>query len=123
MKKYIVTTPKAPSLPGVPYSPAVKVGNLVFTSGQVPDDPSADIQTQTKQTLEKVKALVEAAGASMDNVVKCTVFLKNLEEFAEMNKIYVEYFSEKPPARSCVEVSKLVKNFKVEIEAIALASA
>ena len=117
--KEIISAKEAPTIPGVPYSPATKFGRLVFTAGQVPNDATADVKTQTRQTLEKVRLLLEAAGTSLENVLKCTVFLTNLDEFAAMNEVYREYFKDKPPARSCVEVSKLVKNFKVEIEAIA----
>lgn len=119
MQKEIVTTKKAPAVPGIPYSPAVKVGEFVFISGQVGDDPKSDIKTQTRQTLEKIKALLEEAGTSLSNVVKCTVFLANMDEFASMNEVYREYFGDKPPARACVEVSRLFNDLKVEIEAIA----
>jgi 2-iminobutanoate/2-iminopropanoate deaminase len=119
VQKEIVTTKKAPAVPGIPYSPAVKVGEFVFISGQVGDDPKSDIKTQTRQTLEKIKALLEEAGTSLSNVVKCTVFLANMDEFASMNEVYREYFGDKPPARACVEVSRLFNDLKVEIEAIA----
>lgn len=119
MKKEIISTEKAPAIPGVPYSPAVKFGQFVFVSGQIADDPRVDIKTQTRQCLEKLKALLEAAGASLSSVVKCTVFLTNFDEFASMNEVYGEYFRENPPARACLEISRLVKDLKVEIEAIA----
>jgi 2-iminobutanoate/2-iminopropanoate deaminase len=119
MPKEIIVTTKAPGVPGVPFSPAVKVGKLVFISGQVGDDPKSDIKTQTRQALEKIKALVEEAGASLSNVVKCTVFLASLDDYALMNEVYGEYFGDEPPARACVEVSRLVRDLKVEIESIA----
>lgn len=119
MQKEIVVTKRTPTIPGIPLSPAVKVGRFAFVSGQVGDDPKSDIQTQTRQVLEKIKALVEEAGSSLDNVVKCTVFLANLDDYGLMNEVYGEYFGESPPARACVEVSRLVKGLKVEIEAIA----
>ncbi len=119
MQKEIVVANVAPAIPGVPYSPAVKIGKFVFVSGQVGDDPKSDVKTQTRQALEKIKALVEEAGASLRNVVKCTVYLANLDDYGSMNEVYSKYFVEKPPARACVEVSRLVKDLKVEIEAIA----
>ncbi len=119
MKKEIVVTKRAPSVRGVPFSPAVKVGKLVFVSGQVGNDPKSDIKTQTRQALEKIKALVEEAGASLSNVVKCTVFLASLDDYTSMNDVYGEYFGDEPPARACVEVSRLVRDLKVEIESIA----
>lgn len=119
LKKEIVVTKRAPGFRGVPFSPAVKVGKLVFVSGQVGDDPKSDIKTQTRQVLEKIKALVEEAGASLSNVVKCTVFLASLDDYTSMNEVYGEYFGDEPPARACVEVSRLVRDLKVEIEAIA----
>jgi len=118
MDKDIISSERAPSVSGAPYSPAVRVGQFVFTSGQVSDNPEADIKTQTKQALEKIKALLEAAGTSMDNAIKCTVFLRDINDFASMNEVYKRYFGDKLPARSCVE-AKLLKTYKVEIEAIA----
>ena len=118
MDKVIISSERAPSVSGAPYSPAVRVGQFVFTSGQVSNDAEADIRTQTKQVLEKIKALLEAAGTSMDNVVKCTVFLRDINDFASVNEVYKVYFGDKLPARSCVE-AKLLKTYKVEIEAIA----
>ncbi len=118
-KREIVTTKKAPTLPGLPYSPAVKIGQLLFTAGQVADDDRADIKMQTRQALSKIKSLLEAAGSSLDNVVKCTVFITDFNEFNAMNEAYGEFFKDKPPARSTVQVSRLAKDFKVEIEAVA----
>ncbi len=120
MKKEIVVTPSLPGgITAVPYSPAVKVGRFVFVSGQVGDNQKADVKTQTRQALEKIKSLLEEAGTSLDNVVKCTVFLADLNDYSSMNEVYGEYFPENPPARACVEVARLVRDLKVEIEAIA----
>ena len=118
VQKEIVTTKRAPAVPGIPYSPAVKIGQFIFISGQVGDDPKSDIKTQTRQVLEKIKALLEEAGTSLSNVVKCTVFLANMDEFASMNEVYREYFGDNPPARACVEVSRLFNDLNVEIESI-----
>jgi len=117
--KKVISTDKAKALEGIPYSPAIRIGNFVFTAGQVADDPKADVITQTEQALEKVKSLVEAAGATMENIVKCTIFLANIGDYAAVNEVYGRFFKNGPPARSCVEVSRLVNDLKVEIEAIA----
>lgn len=119
MKKEVVSTSKTPAVPGAPYSPAIRTGHLLFVAGQVPDDVEADIRTQTRQVLVKIKALVEEAGTKMDDVVKTTVFLTDLEDYDSMNEIYREFFRENPPARACVQVADLVLGCKVEIEAIA----
>jgi 2-iminobutanoate/2-iminopropanoate deaminase len=108
-----------------PYSAAVEAGGLVFFSGQVPLDAAGkpagySMIEQARRALENLKALVAAAGLSMDDVVKTTVFLESLDEFQAMNGIYAEYFHEPYPARSTVEVAALPKNVKVEIEAIAV---
>ncbi|KON29834.1 hypothetical protein AC482_05510, partial [miscellaneous Crenarchaeota group-15 archaeon DG-45] len=108
MKKEVVSTSKTPAVPGAPYSPAIKMGQLMFVAGQIPDDYVADIKTQTRQTLEKIRALVGAAGATMDNVVKTTVFLTDLGDYDHMNEVYREFFRESPPARACVQVAGLV---------------
>ncbi len=107
-----------------PYSPGIKIGNFLFISGQGPFDPKGeqvpnDIETQTRLTLENLKKILENAGLTMENVVKTTVFLKNMKDFNKMNKIYKKYFKDKPPARSCVEVARLPLDILVEIEAIA----
>lgn len=105
-----------------PYSPAVKTGNLVFVSGQlgIKDGELADgVQAQTRLCLENLKAVLEAAGTTMKNVVKCQVCLKNMDDFAKVNKVYAEFFAESKPARICVEVSRLPKDALVEIDAIA----
>ncbi len=121
--KEIIKTDKAPQPVG-PYSQAVKVGNFLFLSGQIPYTPEGKlagdtIQEQTRQVLENLKAVLEAAGANMNNVVKVTVYLKDMNDFGEMNKIYAEYFKENPPARAAVEVARLPKDVKIEIELIA----
>lgn len=108
-------------------SPAVKIDNLVYTAGQVGVNPETGelagpgIQEQTKQVMENIKLLLEAAGSSMDKIVKCLVFITDMKDFKEMNEVYVGYFDKDPPARSCVEVSALAREeLIVEIEAIAI---
>lgn len=117
-----VSTNKAPAAIG-PYSQAIKVGNLLFTSGQIPIDPATGnipegVEAQANQALTNVKNLIEAAGASIDNVVKTVVFIQNMDDFAAINEIYAKYFTEPFPARSCVEVAKLPKGVLLEVEAI-----
>lgn len=125
MEKKIISTKNAPGAVG-PYSQAVKAGNLVFASGQIPLDPStgelvsSDVKKATERSLENVKAILEAAGTCLDKVVKTTVFVKNMSDFAAVNEVYAKYFDKDMPARSCVEV-KLPKDALVEIEVIALA--
>ena len=124
MNKTIVSTDHAPAAVG-PYSQAVKTGNLVFTAGQIPLLPSGDVldgdvQAQTKQVLENLKAVLEAAGSGLEQVIKCTCFLDDMNDFAAMNEIYAGFFPNNPPARSAVEVARLPKDVKIEIEAIAL---
>ena len=123
MTKEIIHSDHAPKAIG-PYSQAVRVGNLLFTSGQLPINPATgevngDIATQTRQVLENLKAVVEAAGGTLEDVVKATVFITDLSGFAAMNEVYAKYFSVKPPARSTVEVSGLAKKALVEIEVVA----
>jgi len=126
MSKHIVHTDKAPAAIG-PYSQAVKVktAELLFTAGQIPIDPrsgemaAGGIREQTRQALENLKAVVEAGGSNLDRVVKVTVFLKDMNDFKEMNDIYGEYFRENPPARSAVQVARLPKDVDVEIECVA----
>ena len=125
MSKSIVLTPNAPSPIG-PYSQGVKVaGTLVFTAGQIPLNPKTGsvvgqhITTQTQQTLENLKAILEEAGASMDSVVKTTVYLKDMKEFSDMNNVYGQFFKSNPPARTTVEVSRLPKDVRIEIDAVA----
>lgn len=123
MKK-VISTPKAPAAIG-PYSQAIQVGNLVFTSGQIPIDPATGsfaeggIKGQTRQSLTNVKAILEEAGTSLANVVKTTVFLDDMADFADMNAVYSEFFAEPFPARSAVAVKTLPKGALVEIEVIA----
>jgi len=118
-----IYTKNAPEAIG-PYSQAIKVGNIIFTSGQIALTPNgefldADVKTQTKQVCENLKAVLEAAGAKIENVVKTTIFLDDINNFAAVNEVYGEYFSHKP-ARSTVAVKELPKGAKVEIECIAV---
>ena len=118
-----IATDKAPGAIG-PYSQAIKAGNLLFCSGQIPVDPATGtvpegIKAQTAQSLANVKAILAAAGASIDNVVKTTVFLADMKLFGEMNEVYAENFNEPFPARSAVAVRELPKQVLVEIEVIA----
>ena len=123
--KDIIASEKAPKAVG-PYSQAVRVGNLVFLSGQIPLDPATGqlieggIQLQTERVLENVRAVLEAAGLTFENVVKTTVYLKNLADFVHMNETYAKYFSSNPPARATVEVARLPRDVSVEIDAIAV---
>ena len=125
MKKEIINTEKAPAALG-PYSQAIKAGNTIYVSGQIPLIPetmeiiSDDVQEQTKQSLENVKAVLEAAGATLNDVVKASVFIKDMNDFAKINEIYATYFTENNPARACVEVARLPKDVKVEIVVIAV---
>ena len=124
--KTVISTNNAPAAIG-PYSQAIKIGELVFTSGQLPLDPTTGtfpegIAAQTKQSLTNVKAILAEAGLTMDNVVKTTVFLKDMNDFSAMNEVYATFFSEGSfPARSAVEVARLPKDALVEIETIAQA--
>lgn len=123
MQKEIISTPNAPAAIG-PYSQGIKIGDMVFTSGQMPVNPATgelvtEIKAATKQSLENVKAILEEAGTSLDKVVKVVVFIKDMNDFAKVNEVYGQYFTENPPARSCVEVARLPKDCLVEIEAIA----
>lgn len=120
----VISTQKAPAAIG-PYSQAIQIGNLVYTSGQIPIDPSTGkfaeggIKEQTRQSLLNVKAILEEAGLTMKNVVKTTIFMADMNDFADMNAIYAEFFSEPYPARSAVAVKTLPKGALVEIEAVA----
>lgn len=123
MDKKVIATENAPKAIG-PYSQGIQFGNLVFTSGQLPIDPQKDeivsnIEAATRQSLENVKAVLESAGSSMENVIKTTVFLKDMNDFLKMNAVYETYFSTNAPARSAVQVAKLPKDAVVEIEAVA----
>ena len=125
----IITTEKAPKAIG-PYSQAIAcaAGELVFTSGQIPLDPismeivSEDVTLQTRQVIENLKAVLSEAGCALTDVIKTTIFLKNMDDFASVNAEYGKAFALNPPARSTVEVSRLPKNVKIEIEAIAIGS-
>lgn len=122
--KEVISTSKAPAAIG-PYSQGIAAGNMIFTSGQLPMNPESgeletEIKAAAKQSLENVKAVLAEAGATMENVIKCTVFLKDLADFADVNSVYSQYFTENCPARSCVQVAKLPMDAKVEIEAIAV---
>lgn len=123
MSKKVIATEKAPGAIG-PYSQAMRIGNMIFTSGQIPLNPATgemvtEIAAATKQSLENVKAILEAEGATMDNVIKTTVFLSDMNNFVAMNEVYATYFPQNPPARSAVEVARLPKDAVVEIEVIA----
>lgn len=117
-------TNQAPAAIG-PYSQGIQAGNLVFTSGQLPLNPQTgelaeDIRQATSQSLENVKNILESAGASLDNVVKVVIFLRDMNDFAAMNEVYATYFPSNPPARSAVQVARLPKDAIIEIEAIAV---
>ena len=122
MEKKLIYTDLAPAAIG-PYSQAIDLGNLVFTSGQIPVAPdgsvSNDIVEQAYQALKNLKAVLEAAGCSMDSVVKTTVFISDMDQFGAINAVYEQYFSRPYPARSCVQVAKLPKGVGIEIEAVA----
>jgi 2-iminobutanoate/2-iminopropanoate deaminase len=120
----MIQTSEAPQAIG-PYSQGVVVNNLFFSSGQIPLTPSGEmvkgnIKEQTHQVFRNLQAVLKEAGASLDTVVKATVFLKNMEDFAAVNEVYGQYFSKHKPARSCVEVARLPKDALVEIEVVAL---
>ena len=124
MKKEIINTEKAPAALG-PYSQAIKAGNTIYVSGQIPLIPetmeiiSDDVQEQTKQSLENVKAVLEAAGATLNDVVKASVFIKDMNDFAKINEIYATYFTENNPARACVEAKMAREALLVEISIVA----
>jgi 2-iminobutanoate/2-iminopropanoate deaminase len=126
MKKEVISTPLGPSAIG-PYSQAIRAGNLLFVSGQIPIDPSSgkliedkDVRAQTRRVLQNLLAIVSAAGGSPDSVVKTTVFLKDMNDFGEMNAVYAEFFQSRAPARATVEASRLPRDVAIEIECIAL---
>jgi 2-iminobutanoate/2-iminopropanoate deaminase len=120
-----VATDKAPKAIG-PYTQAIVHNGLAFLSGQIPLDPATgqlvegDIAAQTTRVLENLKAVLEACGSGLDSVVKTTVFIKDMGEFAKMNDVYAKYFSQNPPARSTVEAARLPRDVRVEIDAIAI---
>ncbi len=121
--KIIVSTDNAPAAIG-PYSQAIQYGDLLFISGQIAMDPKTgnliegDIEVQTKQVLENVKAIIEETGMTLQNVLKCSCFLKNMEDFVKFNSVYNSYFAESLPARETVEVGRLPKDVIVEVSAI-----
>ncbi|MFX1294648.1 MAG: RidA family protein [Promethearchaeota archaeon] len=124
-KKVIIAEKGAP--PVGPYSPGIKVGKFLFISGQGPLDPESKqipefFEAQVNLTLENIKNIIEAAGGTMEQIVKTTVFLKDIKNYNKMNAIYEKYFGNKPPARSCVEVARLPLDIQIEIEAIAYIS-
>ena len=125
-KKSVVSTKNAPSAIG-PYSQAIRAGDLLFVSGQIPIDPATGrliedvtIQTQTRRVMENLLAIVRAAGGSAENIVRTTVFLRNINDFAEMNSVYGEYFKTDPPARSTIQAARLPKDVAIEIDCIAV---
>lgn len=124
MTKEVINTNNAPEAIG-PYSQGVIVGDFVYTSGQIPLNPVTgelvtDIKLATKQSMENIKAILEEAGTSLNNVVKTSIFLNDLNDFEAVNEVYGTYFIENKPARSCVQVAKLPKDAVIEIEAIAV---
>jgi 2-iminobutanoate/2-iminopropanoate deaminase len=125
MKKKVIQTEKAPKAIG-PYSQAIQVGNFLFLSGQIPLDPKTgelvkgDIRQQTQQVLENIKGVLESQKLGMEDVVKVTIFLKDIGNFNQVNEVYATYFPSSPPARSTVEVAKLPRDADIEIEAIAV---
>jgi 2-iminobutanoate/2-iminopropanoate deaminase len=125
MKKKVIQTEKAPKAIG-PYSQAIQAGNFLFLSGQIPLDPKTrelvegDIRLQTRQVLENIKGVLESQKLGMEDVIKVTIFLKDIGNFNEVNEVYATYFPSSPPARSTVGVAKLPKDADIEIEVIAL---
>ena len=125
MKLELISTDKAPGAVG-PYSQGIGIGTMVFTSGQLPIVPETgkllknDIQKETRQCLENVKAILEAGGATLKDVVKVNIYVRNMADFSLINEAYEEYFNDHKPARACVEVSGLPKDGNIEIEAIAV---
>lgn len=127
MSKRIIQTELAPAAIG-PYSQAIRIGDFLYTSGQIALDPksgkflSGEIKEETEQTLRNISAILQADGLELENVIKTTVYLSDLNDFVQMNKIYEKYFSENKPARACVQVAALPKGAKIEIDAIASCS-
>jgi 2-iminobutanoate/2-iminopropanoate deaminase len=123
----VISTDHAPKAIG-PYSQAIRAGDFLYTSGQVAIDPetqqvvAGDVSTQTDRVLKNLQAILESGGGRLENVVRCTVFLKNMSDFAAMNEVYGRYFKQSPPARSTVEVARLPRDVLVEIDAVALMS-
>ena len=127
MTKRIIQTEQAPAAIG-PYSQAIRIGDFLYTSGQIALDPesgmflSGEIEEETEQTLKNISAILQADGLNLENVVKTTVYLSDLNHFSRMNQVYEKYFSKNKPARACVQVAALPKGAKVEIDAIASCS-
>ncbi len=128
MGKTVISTPLGPTAIG-PYSQAIRIGNLLFVSGQIPVDPltgalieDKHIRAQTRRVLMNLQAIVTAAGFSMDDIVKTTVYLKSMDEFSEMNAEYAEFFRSSPPARATVEAARLPRDVSVEIDCVAALS-
>jgi len=125
MKKKVIQTERAPKAIG-PYSQAIQAGNLLFISGQIPIDPATgellkgEIRQQTARVLDNIKGILESQGLGTEDVVKVTIFLKDMGNFNQVNEVYVTYFPSFPPARSTVEVARLPRDAEIEIEAIAL---
>jgi 2-iminobutanoate/2-iminopropanoate deaminase len=126
MNKQVISTSLAPSAIG-PYSQAIRVGNLLFVSGQIPIDPVTGqliqdkaVQAQTRRVLQNLIAIVSAAGGSADNIVKTTVFLRDMGDFASMNAAYGEFFGLRPPARATIEAARLPRDVSIEIDCIAV---
>jgi 2-iminobutanoate/2-iminopropanoate deaminase len=126
MMREVIATEQAPQAIG-PYSQAIRAQGLIFTSGQIALDPATaqiiagDVSAQTDQVLKNLAAILHASGSSLEKVLRCTVFLKNMGDFAAMNEVYGRYFKQSPPARSTVEVARLPKDVLIEIDVIALA--
>ena len=122
----VIATEQAPQAIG-PYSQAIRAQGLIFTSGQIAIDPATaqivagDVSAQTDRVLKNLAAILQASGSSLEKVLRCTVFLKNMGDFAAMNEVYGRYFQQEPPARSTVEVARLPKDVLIEIDVIALA--
>ncbi len=124
MSRKIIKTDKAPAAAG-PYSQGIEFNGIIFTSGQLPMDPKSgkmiegEIGEKTKLILNNIKAIIEAEGSSLENIIKCTIFLTDMGDFGKVNKAYGSFFQENPPARSCIEVRALPLGANIEIEAIA----
>jgi len=124
MKKKIIATSKAPAAIG-PYSQAIRIGDFLYTSGQISLDPetmemiTGDIEVETEKVLKNLEAILKADGLELNNIIKTTVYLTDLSEFARMNQVYEKFFAETKPARACVQVAALPKGAKVEIDAVA----
>ncbi len=125
MEKKVIATEKAPKAIG-PYSQGIKAGNMIFTSGQLPMNTSTgklvqdDIKSEARQSLTNLKEVLAEGGATLNDVVKVTVFIKDMNQFGQINEVYAEFFNEHKPARSCVEVARLPLDANVEIEAVAI---